>query len=141
MEKDVTYYKERLQNLLSNSFPELVPNTALIEQRSQWAKIVYDGAIRSGSSIEQCEYYTDHILFEKFHFSKFETVSNIINNNFGNLMKHDELKSFSLKMLKLCAPIFDKYELSDDFAYTYDFDKLCMEITASILSWINQYEF
>lgn len=140
MEKDASYYKERLQHLLNNSFPELVPDTTLLDQRSQCAKTVYDGAMKSGNSIEQCEYYADHILFEKFHFSKFETVSNIINNNFGNLMKHNELEPFSLKMLKLYAPLFDKYELSDDFAYTYDFDKLCMEITASILSWINEHE-
>ncbi|MCA6067960.1 DUF1896 domain-containing protein [Chryseobacterium sp. RG1] len=140
MEKDISYYRERLQNLLNNSFPELVHDTVLVDQRSKQAKIVYDGAIKSGCSIEQSEFYADHILFEKLHFSKFETVLSIVSKNFANLMRYDELEPFSMKMLELCTPLFDKYELSDDFAYTYDYDKLYMEITTSIINWVNESE-
>ncbi|PJJ67315.1 DUF1896 family protein [Chryseobacterium geocarposphaerae] len=140
MEKDISYYRERLQNLLNSGFPELVHDNVLIEQRSKQAKIVYDGAIKSGCSIQQCEFYADHILFEKFHFSKYETVLDIVTKNFANLMRYDELEHFSMKMLKLCIPLFDKYDLSDDFAYTYDYDKLCMEITTLIITWVSESE-
>nr|WP_237242158.1 DUF1896 family protein [Sphingobacterium sp. B29] len=44
-----------------------------------------------------------------------------------------------MKNAKGCNSLFDNYKLSDDFAYTYDYDKLCGEIKTTIALWIEEH--
>jgi hypothetical protein len=39
-------------------------------------------------------------------------------------------------MFRVCEPIFSNYELTDDFAYGYEYDQLYTEITGTIAIWI-----
>jgi len=47
-------------------------------------------------------------------------------------MADEELRPFALKMFPVCEPVFSGYELTDDFAYGYEFDLLYTEITGTI---------
>jgi len=53
-QKDLSYFRLRLQELLNSSFPEKAHDQQFITQRSSWAANAYDGAFRSGNSIENC---------------------------------------------------------------------------------------
>lgn len=139
MEREISYFKSRLQERLENSFPEFVNDKDLIDQRSRWAKNAYDGVFQAGNPIEECEQYADNILFENLYFSKFDTIYDVVTREFDNLMLEEELRPFTLKMLKFCNPLFDNYKLSDDFAYTYDYDKLCEEIKNAIAHWTEEH--
>ena len=137
-EKDLSYFRLRLQELLNTSFPEKVNDQKFIEQRSSWAANAYEGAFQAGNHIEQFEQYANYILFENLHFSKFDTIFQVICNEFDTIMADEELRPFALKMLPVCEPVFSSYELTDDFAYGYEFDLLYTEITGTIAIWIEE---
>ncbi|MGA9637956.1 DUF1896 family protein, partial [Flavobacterium sp.] len=80
----------------------------------------------------------NYILFDGLHFSKFDTVFQVVCNEFDTLMADEELRPFALKMFRVCEPIFSDYELTDDFAYGYEYDQLYTEITGTIAIWITE---
>lgn len=137
-EKDLSYYTLRLKELLDTSFPELSDDTNFIAHRSALAAHAYEEAFRSGNPIERCEEIAEHLLCENLHFSQFDTVFLVVLNEFYTRMADEELRPFALKMLPVCKPIFANYELTDDFAYTYDFDRLYTELTGTIQIWIEE---
>ena len=137
-QKDLSYFRLRLQELLNTSFPEKAFDAKFVEQRSSWAANAYEGAFRSGNAIEQCNEIANYILFEGLHFSKFDTVFQVVCNEFDPIMAEEELRPFALKMLLDCEPVFARYELTDDFAYGYEYDLLYTEITGTIAIWIEE---
>jgi len=76
---------------------------------------------------------------EGLHYSKFDTVFQVVCNEFSSIMLDEELRPFALKMLPICEPVFAKYVLTDDFAYTTDHDLLYTEITGTIAIHIEDY--
>ena len=137
-QKDLSYFKLRLQELLNTSFPEKASDQKFIDQRSSWATNAYEGAFRSGNTIDQCNEIANYILFEGLHFSKFDTVFQVVCNEFDTIMADEELRPFALKMSLVCEAVFSNYELTDDFAYGYEFDLLYTEITGTIAIWIEE---
>jgi hypothetical protein len=137
-QKDLSYFRLRLQELLNTSFPEKSHDEKFINQRSSWAANAYEGAFWAGNLIEQCDHIADYILFEGLHFSKFDTVFQVVCNEFDTIMADEELRPFALKMFPVCEPVFAKYELTDDFAYGYEFDLLYTELTGTIAIWIEE---
>ncbi|QIY83170.1 DUF1896 domain-containing protein [Chryseobacterium sp. NEB161] len=137
-QKDLSYFRLRLQELLNNSFPEKANDKKFIEQRSSWAANAYEGAFSSGNRIEQCNEIADYILFEGLYFSRFDTVFQVVCNEFDTIMADEELRLFALKMFPICEPVFARYELTDDFAYETEFDLLYTELTGTIAIWIQE---
>lgn len=137
-QKDLSYFRLRLQELLNTSFPEKAHDENFINQRSSWATNAYEGAFRSGNPVEQCNEIADYILFGGLHFSKFDTIFQVVCNEFDTRMADEELRPFALKMLRVCEPVFANYELTDDFAYDYEFDVLYTELTGIIAIWIEE---
>lgn len=137
-QKDLSYFKLRLQELLNISFPEKANHQNFIDQRSSWASNAYEGAFRSGKTIEQCNEIANYILFEGLYFSKLDTLFQIVCNEFDTIMAEEELRPFAQKMLGICESVFSNYELTDDFAYSYDFDLLYTELTGIIAIWIEK---
>ena len=82
-QKDLSYFRLRLQELLNSSFPEKAHDQKFIDQRSSWAANAYEGAFRSGNALEQCNEIANYILFEGLHFSKFDTVFKVVCNSPG----------------------------------------------------------
>ena len=137
-QKDLSYFRLRLRELLYASFPEKAYDNKFIEQRSSWAANAYEGAFRSGNSIDQCDEIANYILFEDLHFSRFDTVFHVVCNEFDTLVADEELRTFAFKMFPVCEPVFSSYELTDDFANGPEFDLLYTEITGTIAIWIKE---
>ena len=53
-------------------------------------------------------------------------------------MADEELRPFALKMFPVCEAVLAGYELTDDFAYGYEFDLLYTELTGTIAIWIEE---
>ncbi|MFD2939190.1 DUF1896 domain-containing protein [Flavobacterium notoginsengisoli] len=136
--KDLSYYRLRLQELLNTSFPERAHDIQFIDQRSSWAASAYEGAFMAGNPVNQCDQIAQHILFEGLHFSSFDTIFQVVCSEFDTRMADEELRPFSLKMLSVCAAVFTNYKLTDDFAYSADFDFLYTELTGTIAIWIEE---
>lgn len=137
-EKDLSYFKLRLQELLNTSFPELAWDSAFINERSRWATNAYSGAFIAGNPVEECERIADYILFEGLYFSQLDTLFKVVCNEFDTIMADEELRPFALKMLPICEPVFRTYPLSDDFADSPEFNLLYTELTGTIQIWIEE---
>ncbi|HTN06300.1 DUF1896 domain-containing protein [Agriterribacter sp.] len=138
-QKELSYFSLRLQELLNTSFPELARDSAFIQQRSKYAAETYEIAFKAGDSIEQCQSIANGVLFDGLYFSKFDTVMQVVSNEFDTVMMDEELRPFALKMLSVCEPVFAKYELTGGFAYGTDFDLLYTELTGTIATWIEEH--
>ena len=138
-QNDLSYFRLRLQELLTISFPEKAYDVKFIDQRSSWASNAYEDAFRAGNPINQCDHIADYVLFEGLHFSKFDTLFQVVCNEFDSRMADEELRPFALKMLPICYPVFTNYKLTDDFAYTTEFDLLYTELTGTIAIWIEEH--
>lgn len=136
--KELSYFELRLQELLNTSFPEKSNDQKFISQRSDLAGAAYEDAFRSGIPIDECNLIANQVLFEGLHFSKFDSIFQVVCNEFDTLMADEELRPFALKMLPVCERVFTHYELADDFAYSYEFDKLYTELTGAIALWIGE---
>lgn len=136
--KNPSYFKLKLQELLNSSFPEKTHDSLFIEQRSKWAANTYEAVFLAGNSIDQCNEIANFILFEGLHFSKFDTVFQVVCNEFDTLMADEELRPFALKMLALCNQVFQNYELTDGFEDTAEYDLLYTELTGTIVLWIEE---
>jgi hypothetical protein len=137
-QKELSYFKIRLQELLNVSFPEVAVNALFANQRSQLAADAYDLAFRSGNSREECEYIADSVLFEGLYFSRFDTVFKIVCHEFDTIMMDEELRPFALKMMAVCKPVFEQYVLTDDFEDSPEYDLLYTELTGTIAIWIEE---
>lgn len=138
-QNDLSYFTLRLQELLNTSFPEKATDQKFIEQRSALAASAYEDAFRSGFSIPECNEIANKALFESLHFSKFDAVFQVVCNEFDSHMADEDLRPFAIKMLSVCAPVFTGYELTDDFAYSYEYDQLYTELTGTIVIWIEHH--
>jgi hypothetical protein len=137
-QKDLSYFRLRLQELLTTSFPEKEYDVKFIDQRSSSAASSYEDAFRAGNPASQCDHIAEFILFEGLHFSKFDTIFQVVCYEFDSLMADEELRPFALKMFPVCEPVFANYKLTDDFAYTTEFDLLYTELTGTVASWIEE---
>nr|WP_322625868.1 DUF1896 domain-containing protein [uncultured Flavobacterium sp.] len=137
-QKDLSYFRLRLQELLNSSFPEKANDQKFIDQRASWAANAYEGAFLSGNTIAQCNEIANYILFERLHFSRFDTIFQVVCNEFNKVMTDEELRPFALKMFPVCDPVFSGYELTDDFAYGTEYSLLYTELIGTIAIWIEE---
>ncbi|KPH13319.1 DUF1896 domain-containing protein [Chryseobacterium sp. ERMR1:04] len=138
-QNDLSYFTLRLQEHINNSFPELSKDRTFVSLRSALAANAYEGAFLSGNTIEQCNEIADFILFENLHFSKFDTIFQVVCNEFDTIMADEELRPFALQMFPVCESVFKGYALSDDFAYDIQYDLLYTELTGRIQLWIEEH--
>lgn len=136
--KDLSYYTVRLQELLHISFPKKAHDSKFIDQRSALAANAYQNAFLAGNTASQCHEIAQYILFEGLHFSQFDSIFQVVCNEFDTRMSDEELRPFALKMLTVCEPVFANYDLSDDFAFTPEYDLLYTELTGTIALWIEE---
>jgi hypothetical protein len=136
--KDLSYFRLRLKELLTASFPELSGNITFINRRSQLAAHSYEGAFMSGNSPDICLEIAEYILFENLHFSKFDTIFIVVCNEFDSVMADEELRPFALKMLPVCEAVFAQYPLREEFVDSPEFDLLYTELTGTLAIWIEE---
>lgn len=104
--KDLSYFKLKLQELLNSSFPQKAHDYKFIEQRSKWASNAYEAAFIAGNSIDQCTELGNYILLEGLDFSKFDTGFHVVCNEFDTIMADETLRPFALKLLPICDSVF-----------------------------------
>lgn len=134
--QDFSYYQLKLQDHIDSSFPERSGDNKFISRRARWAANAYEGAFRSGNHVNKCNEIANYILYEGLHFSRFDTLFEVLTYEFSDVFDELDYRDFALKILPQCEEIFGHYELTDDFAYTTDYDLLYTELTGFIAIWI-----
>jgi Domain of unknown function (DUF1896). len=135
----ISYFRLSLIQFLQESHPELVSNDKFISSRSETAAETYEQAIRNGNDQFNAVEYANEVLFRDLHFSKHDTLVTIFWNEFADTVPQSSAKELAIKLLPECETVFAKYALSDDFAYSAEFDLLYTELTGTTSIYFEEY--
>jgi hypothetical protein len=100
---------------LQESHPELLQDEKFINARTQAALDIYEDIIRNGGNPLEAGHWANETLFGKLHFSKHDTLKNILWDEFLDKIPEDEAKDFAIRLLPACEEVFAQYPLTDDF--------------------------
>jgi Domain of unknown function (DUF1896). len=124
---------------LQESFPELSGDRAFITTRCDRASETYENAVRAGHPPFEAVSLANEILFQDLHFSKHDTLVTILWNEFADSIPQRSAKKIAIKLLPECERVFAKYFLSDDFAYSPEFELLYTELTGTISIYLEEH--
>lgn len=137
---ELSYYGLSLLSFLNESHPHLSTDNAFITSRADIASGTYSIAIKEGHTHPEAEELASQALFEGLHFSKHDTLVNILWNEFENEVPQERAKEVAIKLLPICEAIFANYSLHDDFAYTGEFELLYTELTGTVVIYLEENE-
>jgi hypothetical protein len=129
---DISYFRLSLMDFLRESHPERLKDHRFIIARTDAATEAYEQAIRSGDTPIEAVEQANAALFRNLHFSKHDTLVNILWNEFANEVPEDEAKSLAIELLPENEHVFAQYHLTDSFAYEPEYDLLYTELTGTI---------
>jgi hypothetical protein len=139
MKKELDYFKLSLQEFLQNSHPHLLDDEDFINARADMAATTYEQAVRNSSNPVEAAEQADKVLFRGLHFSKYDTLKNILWNEFANEVPEDEAGELAIKLLPECEPVFAGYPLSDGFAFEPEYELLYTELTGTIAHYLESH--
>jgi hypothetical protein len=133
---DLSYFRLSLTDFLRESHPERFNDDRFIVIRAESAAESYAQAILSGNNHIEANEQANAVLFQDLHFSKHDTLVNILWNEFFDILPEEAAKVLAIKLLPDCENVFAKYPLSDDFVYEPEYDLLYTELTGTIAQFI-----
>ncbi|MDR1552601.1 MAG: DUF1896 domain-containing protein [Prevotellaceae bacterium] len=136
---DISYYRLSLTDFLKESHPELLIDNAFITARSELAAEIYSQAVRNGSNQIEAGEQANAVLFEDLHFSIHNTLTNILWNEFSDLIPEEDAKPWAILLFPECEHVFAEYTLSDDFAYEPEYESLYTELTGVIANYFEEH--
>ena len=133
--KELSYFRLKLENYLSEHFPELLGDKPFITARADEALSTYCDAVVQGFSHPEAESMASEVLHRGLHFSKYDTLVSVLENEFEKELPSPLPERLSPILLKNKAvqSVFDKYEPSDDFGASPEYEKLYTELTGTIV--------
>ena len=133
--KELSYFCLKLENYLGEHFPEMLSDNQFITARADEALSTYCDAVAQGFSHPEAESMANEVLYQGLHFSKYDTLVSVLENEFEKELPSPLPERLSPILLKNKAvqSVFDKYELSDDFGASPEYEKLYTELTGTIV--------
>ena len=133
--KELSYFRLKLENYLSEHFPELLGDKPFITARADEALSTYCDAVAQGFSHPEAESMANEVSHRGLHFSKYDTLVSVLENEFEKELPSPLPERLTPMLLKNKAvqSVFDKYELTDDFGATPEYEKLYTELTGTIV--------
>lgn len=129
---ELSYYGLSLLSFLRENHPLLAEDTDFITQRADSAAQVYSEAIQSGHNHIEAEEAASEELYRGLRFSAFNTLVNILWDEFSGEVSEDEARSVALRLYPLCVNVLERYSLSDDFDMTPQYGMLYTELVGSL---------
>ncbi|MDR0874152.1 MAG: DUF1896 domain-containing protein [Prevotellaceae bacterium] len=136
---DMSYFRLSLLAFLRESHPHLAVNEKFIKARTETALDVYEQAVKNGSNPIETIEQANEVLYRNLHFSKYDTLKNILWNEFVNEIPEENAPALAIKLLPECEAVFADYPLSDDFVYSPEYDLLYTELTGTIAIYLESY--
>lgn len=133
--KELSYFHLKLENYLGEHFPEMLSNNPFITARADETLSTYCDAVAQGFSHPEAESMANEVLHQGLHFSKYDTLVSVLENEFEKELPSPLPERLTPMLLKNKAvqSVFDKYELSDDFGASPEYEKLYTELTGTIV--------
>ena len=129
---DLSYYGLSLLSYLTNNHPDLAADNTFIAGRADLAAEVYSDTVKSGLTHIDAEERASAELYRGLHFSPYNTLRNILWDEFSTEIPENDAPAVALRLLPLCTEILAKYDLSDDFAATAEYGLLYTELTGIV---------
>jgi hypothetical protein len=102
---DISYYRLSLTDFLKESHPELLIDKSFIATRAEAAAETYSQAVRNGSSQIEAGEQANAVLFQDLHFSMHNTLTNILWNEFSDLIPEEDAKSWAILLFPECEHV------------------------------------
>lgn len=133
--KELSYFRLKLETYLNEHFPEMLGNNPFITARSDETLTTYCDAVAQGFSHPEAESMASEVLYQGLYFSKYDTLFSVLENEFEKELPSPLPERLTLVLLKNKAiqSVFDKYDLTDNFEATPEYDALYTELTGTIV--------
>lgn len=129
---EFSYYGLYLLKYLKENHPDKASDTDFISGRADHAAAVYEQSRLQGYTPEGAQELAMAALVKGLHFSPYNTIIEILWNEFEDEIEPGYAPTLALQLLPVLTPAFARYPLSDDFAYTAEYDRLYTELTGAI---------
>ena len=133
--KELSYFRLKLESYMSEHHPERMSDMEFITARADMALTAYCDAVAQGFNHLEAERIASEVLFSGLHFSKYDTLVSILENEFERELPAPLPERLSLLLLadKAVQATFAKYELTDVFVASGQYDRLYTELTGTIV--------
>lgn len=131
-EEEYSYYGAYLRTYLQENHPERAIDIDFINERSEAAAEVYEQARREGYSVDGAQEHAMQALLSGLHFSGYNTVADILRNEFETEVDPLDVGLMAHMLLPLLQSVLEKYTLNDDLLYGSEYDQLYTELTGAI---------
>lgn len=132
MPQELSYFRLSLLSYLKDSHPNLSNDTAFVATRGDAAAEAYSTAIKNGQTHDQAGEIANETLYAGLLFSPYRTLVRILWDEFEKEVTPALAEGVAMELLPKLNEIFGKYELSDDFDTTPEYNQLYTELTGSI---------
>lgn len=78
-------------------------------------------------------------LMKGLHFSKYNTIIEVLWNEFAEEVPPGEAAKVALTLQPALEDVFSRYPLTDDFAYTSEYDQLYTELTGTVAIYLEEH--
>ena len=137
---DISRFRLSLADFLRESHPERLKDGRFILACTESALDTYEQAIRNGDTPIEAAEQANAVLFSGLHFSKYDTLKNILWNEYFNEVPEDEARELAIQLLPECETVFANYSLTADFAYEPEYELLYTELTGTIALYLESHE-
>ena len=133
--KELSYFRLKLENYLSEHFSEMLSDKPFITARANEALSTYCDAVAQGFSHPEAESMASEVLHRGLHFSKYDTLVSVLENEFERELPAPLPEKLVPILLsnKAVQATFDKFGLTDTFASDEQYDRLYTELTGTIV--------
>lgn len=136
---EFSYYGLYLLKYLRENHPDRVSDTDFIEGRADHAADVYEQSRLEGATPEGAQELAMAALLQGLHFSKYNTVIEVLWNEFADEVPPGDAPVFALTLLPATEEVFARYPLADGFAYTPEYDLLYTELTGTVAIYLEEH--
>jgi len=136
---EFSYYGLYLLKYLKENHPDRASDTDFIEGRADHAADVYEQSRLEGATPEGAQELAMAALLQGLHFSKYNTVIEVLWNEFADEVPPGDAPVFALTLLPATEEVFARYPLADGFAYTPEYDLLYTELTGTVAIYLEEH--
>lgn len=136
---EFSYYGLYLLKFLKENHPEKASDADFIAGRSDHAADVYEQSRLSGYTPEGAQELAMAALTGGLHFSKYNTIIEVLWNEFADEVPPGDAAKLALKLQPELEEVFARYPLADDFTYTSEYDLLYTELTGAVAIRLEAY--
>ena len=133
--KELSYFRLKLETYLGEYFPEMLSDKSFVTARADEALTTYCDAVAQGFSHPEAETMASEVLYRGLHFSKYDTLVSVLENEFEKELPSPLSERLAPLLLKNKAvqSVFAKYDLTDEFGASPEYEKLYTELTGTIV--------